>query len=62
MYQNMWAIILQLLLLRQTIHKLRGLGSHRHHHCNPLIPEASSQKGANTPNSKVNSERNPKLV
>jgi hypothetical protein len=61
-YQNMWAIILQLLLLRQAIHMLLGLSSHRHHHCNLLIPEASSQKGASTPNNNVNSERNPKPV
>jgi hypothetical protein len=38
----MWAINLQLLLLRQAIHKLPGLSFHRHHHCNLLIPEASS--------------------
>jgi hypothetical protein len=61
-YQNMWAINLQLLLLRQAIHKLPGLSSHRHHHYNLLIPEASSQKGANTPNSNVTSGRSPKLV
>jgi hypothetical protein len=41
-YQSMWAINLQLLLLRQAIHKLPGLSFHRHHHCNLLIPEASS--------------------
>ena len=39
-YQNMWAIILQLLLLRLAIHMLLGLSS-RHHHCNLPIPEAS---------------------
>jgi hypothetical protein len=61
-YQNMWAIILQLLLLRLAIHRLLGLSSHRHHHCNLPIPEANSQKGASTPNSNVNSGRNPKLV
>jgi hypothetical protein len=61
-YQNMWAINLQLLLLRQAIHKLPGLSSHRHHHCNLLIPEASSQKGASTPNNNVTSGRSPKLV
>jgi hypothetical protein len=61
-YQNMWAIILQLLLLRLAIHRLPGHNSHRHHHCTLLIPEASSQKGASTPNSNVNSGRNPKLV
>jgi hypothetical protein len=58
----MWATNLQLLLLRQAIHKLLGLNSHRHHHCNLLIPEASSQKGANTPNNNVTSGRSPKLV
>jgi hypothetical protein len=61
-YQNMWAIILQLLLLRLAIHRLLGLSSHRHHHCNLPIPEASSQKGASTHNSNINSGRNPKLV
>jgi hypothetical protein len=61
-YQNMWATNLQLLLLRQAIHKLLGLCSHRHHHCNLLIPEASIQKGANTPNNNVTSGRSPKLV
>jgi hypothetical protein len=33
----------------------------RHHHCNLLIPEASSQKGASTPNN-VTSGRSLKLV
>jgi hypothetical protein len=61
-YQNMWAINLQLLLLRQAIHKLPGLSFHRHHHCNLLIPEASSQKGASTPNNNVTLGRSPKLV
>jgi hypothetical protein len=67
-YLNMWATNLLLLLLRQAIHKLLGLSSHRHHHCNLLIPEASSQKGANstkgtsTPNNNVTSGRSLKLV
>jgi hypothetical protein len=61
-YQNMWATNLQLLLLRQAIHKLPGLSSHHHHHCNLLTPEASSQKGANTPNNNVTSGKSPKLV
>ena len=61
-YQSMWAIILQLLLLRLAIHRLPGHSSHSHHHCNRPIPEASSQKGANTPNSNTNSKRNPKLA
>jgi hypothetical protein len=45
----MWAIILQLLLLRLAIHRLPGHNSHPHHHYNQPIPEASSQKGASTP-------------
>jgi hypothetical protein len=61
-YQNMWAIILQLLLLRLAIHRLLGLSFHRHHHCNLPIFEASSQKGASTLNNNVNSGRNPKLA
>jgi hypothetical protein len=61
-YQNMWATNLQLLLLRQAIHRLLGLSSHRHHYCNLRIPEASSQKGASTPNNNMNSGRSPKLV
>jgi hypothetical protein len=58
----MWEINLQLLLLQQAIHKLLVLSSHRHHHCNLLIPEAISQKGASTPNNNVTSRRSPKLV
>jgi hypothetical protein len=42
-------------------HKLLGLSSHCYHHCNLLIPEASNQKGANTPNN-VTSGRSPKLA
>jgi hypothetical protein len=61
-YQNMWAIILQLMLLRLAIHRLLGLSSHRHHHCNLPILEANNHKGANTLNNNVNSGRNPKLV
>jgi hypothetical protein len=61
-YQNMWAIILQLLLLRLAIHRLPGHSSHPHHHCNRPIPESSSQKGANTPNSNGSSGRNPNLA
>jgi hypothetical protein len=58
----MWATYLQLLLLRQAIHKLLGLITHRHHHCNLLIQEASNQKGATTPNNNVTSGRSSKLV
>jgi hypothetical protein len=61
-YQNMWAIILQLLLLRLAIHRLPGHSSHPHHHYKRPIPEASSQKGASTPNSNENLGRNPKLA
>jgi hypothetical protein len=61
-YPNMWAIILQLLLLRLAIHRLPDNSSHPHHHCNQPIPEASSQKGASTPNSNGSSGRNPKLA
>jgi hypothetical protein len=61
-YQNMWAIILQLLLLRLVSHMLPGHNSHPHHHCNQPITEASSQKGTNTPNSNGSSGRNPKLA
>jgi hypothetical protein len=60
-YQNTWAINLQLLLLRQVIRKLLGLSSHYHHQCHLLIPEASSQKGTSTPNN-ATSGRSPKLV
>jgi hypothetical protein len=61
-YQNMWETNLQLLLLRQAIHKLLGLNFHCHHHCSLPIPEASSQKGASIPNNNVTSGRSPKLV
>jgi hypothetical protein len=61
-YQNMWVINLQLLLLRQVIHKLPGPSSHYHHHCHLLIPEARSQKGTSTPNSSATSGRSLKLV
>jgi hypothetical protein len=61
-YQNMWAIILQVLLLRLAIHRLPGHSSHPHHHCNRPILEANGQKGASTPNSNGNSGRNPKLA
>jgi hypothetical protein len=61
-YQNTWVINLQLLLLRQVIHKLPGPNSHYHHHCHLLTPEASSQKGTSTPNNSATSGRSPKLV
>jgi hypothetical protein len=61
-YHDMWATNLQLLLLRQAIHKLPSLSFHHHHLCHLLILKASSQKGANTLNSNVTSEKSPKLV
>jgi hypothetical protein len=61
-YQNTWAINLQLMLLRQVIHMLPGLSSHYHHQCHLLIPKASSQKGTGTPNSSATSGRSPKLI
>jgi hypothetical protein len=60
-YQNMWVIILQLLLLQLAIHRLPGHNSHPHHHYNRPILEAS-QKGANTLSSNVKSGRNLKLA
>jgi hypothetical protein len=61
-YQNMWATILQLLWLRQAIHKLPGLNFHCHHLCPLLILKAKSQKGASTFSSNMTSEMNPKLA
>jgi hypothetical protein len=58
----MRATNLQLLLLRQAIHKLPGLSFYHHHHCNLLMPEASSQKGASTPKNNMTSGRSLKLV
>jgi hypothetical protein len=60
--QNMWAIILQLPLLRIAIHRLLGHISHPHHHCNQPIPEVSIQKGASTANNNGSLGRNPKLA
>jgi hypothetical protein len=57
-FQNMWVIILQLLLLRQV--NLRHLGNS--FHLNHQYNEASSQKGASTFISNETSERSPKLV
>jgi hypothetical protein len=61
-YQNTWVINLQLLLLRQVIHKLPDPSFHCHHHCHLHMPEASSQKGDSTPNSNATSGRSLKLV
>jgi hypothetical protein len=38
------------------------LSFHRHHHCSPLIPKASNQKGINTPSNNATLGRGPKLV
>jgi hypothetical protein len=61
-YQNMWVIILQLLLLRLVSHRLLGHIFHLCHHYNLPIHEDSSQKGANRPISSEISGRNPKLA
>ena len=61
-YQNMWVIILQLLLLRLVSHRLLGHSFHLCHHYNLPIHEVSSQKGANRPISSEISGRNPKLA
>jgi hypothetical protein len=61
-YQNMWVIILQLLLLQLVSHRLLGHSFHLRHHYNLPIHEVSSQKGANRPISSEISGRNPKLA
>jgi hypothetical protein len=61
-YQNMWVIILQLLLLRLVSHMLLGHSFHLCHHYNLPIHEVSSQKGANRPINSGISGRNPKLA
>jgi hypothetical protein len=61
-YQNMWVIILQLLLLRLVSHKLLGHSFYLCRHYNLPIHEVSSQKGAiKFINSEI-SGRNPKLA
>jgi hypothetical protein len=61
-HQNMWVIILQLLLLRLVSRKFLGNSFHLRRHYNLPTHEASSQKGANRPiNSKI-SGRGPKLA
>jgi hypothetical protein len=57
-FQNMLAITLQLLLLRQVNPKHLGNSLHRHHQRN----EVSSQKGVNTLTFSGTSERSPKLA
>jgi hypothetical protein len=61
-YQNMWVIILQLLLLRLVSHKLLGHNFHLRRHYNLPIHEVSSQKGAIQLISNEISGRNPKLA
>ena len=54
----MWAINLQLLLLRQANPKHLGNRLHLHHQCN----EANSQKGVSTLTFNGISEKSPKLA
>jgi hypothetical protein len=61
-YQNMWVIILQLLLLGLVSHRLFGHNFHLRHHYNLPIHEDSNQKGANRPISSEISGRNSKLA
>ena len=61
-YQNMWVIILQLLLIQLVSHRLPGHSFHLRRHYNLPIHEVSSQKGANRPISSEISGRNPKLA
>jgi hypothetical protein len=58
----MWVTILRLLLLRLANHRHLGNSLHLHHHYNPHIPEASSQKGASILTSNETSGRSPKLA
>jgi hypothetical protein len=61
-YQNMWVIIPQLLLLRLVSRKFLGHIFHlRHHYSLPTL-EANSQKGVNRPISSEISGRGPKLA
>jgi hypothetical protein len=61
-YQNMWVIILQLLLLRLVSHRLLGHSFHLRRHYNLPIHEVSSQKGAIRLISSEISGRNLKLA
>jgi hypothetical protein len=61
-YQNMWAIIPQLLLLRLISRKFLGHSFHLHRHYNLSTHEFSSQKGANRPINREISGRGPKLA
>jgi hypothetical protein len=61
-YQNMWVIIPQLLLLRLVSRKFLGHSFHLRRHYNLHTHEVSSQKGANRPISSEISGRGPKLA
>jgi hypothetical protein len=61
-YQNMWVIILQLLLLLLVSHRLPGHSFHLRRHYNLPIHEVSSQKGAIRLISSEISGRNLKLA
>jgi hypothetical protein len=61
-YQNMWVITLQLLLLRLVSHRLLVHSFHLRHHYNLLIHGVSSQKGASTPSNRGISGKNLKLA
>jgi hypothetical protein len=61
-YQNMWVIILQLLLFRLVSHRLLGHNFHLRRHYNLPIHEVSSQKGAIRLISSEISGRNLKLA
>jgi hypothetical protein len=61
-YQNMWVILLQLLLLRLVSRKFLGHSFHLRRHYNLPTHEVSSQKGANRPISREISGRGPKLA
>jgi hypothetical protein len=61
-YQNMWVIILQLLLLRPVSHRPLGHSFYLRHHYNLPIREVSSQKAAIRLISNEISGRNLKLA
>jgi len=61
-YQNMWVIIMQLLLLRLVSHRLLGHSFHLRRHYNMPIHKVSSKKGAIRLISSEISGRNPKLT
>jgi hypothetical protein len=61
-YQNMWVIIPQLLLLRLVSLKFLGHNFHLRRHYNLPTHEVSSRKGANRPISSEIPGRGPKLA